>query len=41
MQTELTSVSTVNPIKAYINVSEREYLGVNASGKSARISPWN
>jgi len=28
MQTELTSVSTVDPIKAYFNVSEREYLDV-------------
>jgi len=26
MQTELTAVSTVNPIKVYINVSEQEYL---------------
>jgi len=39
MQTELTSVSTVNPIKAYINVSEREYLSVSASGKSAANIP--
>jgi len=31
MQVELTSVSTVDPIKAYINVSEREYLDVNRS----------
>ena len=31
MQGELTSVSTVNPIKVYINVSEQEYLKVNAS----------
>jgi membrane fusion protein (multidrug efflux system) len=31
MQTELTSVSAVDPIKAYINVSEQEYLAVNAS----------
>jgi membrane fusion protein (multidrug efflux system) len=28
MAEELTSVSTVNPIKAYINISEREYLGL-------------
>ncbi|WP_319587709.1 efflux RND transporter periplasmic adaptor subunit [uncultured Desulfobulbus sp.] len=28
MSEELTSVSTVNPIKAYINISEREYLGL-------------
>ena len=39
MQTELTSVSTVNPIKAYINVSEQEYLSVTASGKSAANIP--
>ena len=26
MQDELTSVSTLDPIKVYINVSEREYL---------------
>ena len=26
MQEELTSVSTVDPIKVYINVSEQEYL---------------
>lgn len=38
-QTELTSVSTVNPIKVYINASEREYLSVNASGKSAANIP--
>ena len=31
MQTELTAVSAVDPIKAYINVSEQEYLAVNAS----------
>ncbi len=39
MQAELTSVSTVNPIKAYINVSEQEYLSVNASGRSAANIP--
>jgi len=39
MQVELTSVSEVNPIKAYINVSEQEYLKVNASGKSAANIP--
>ena len=38
-ETELTSVSTVNPIKAYINVSEQEYLSVNASGKKAADIP--
>ena len=38
-QTELTSVSTVNPIKAYINVSEQEYLKANASGKNAEDIP--
>jgi membrane fusion protein (multidrug efflux system) len=39
MQTELTSVSAVNPIKAYINVSEQEYLKANASGKKATDIP--
>jgi membrane fusion protein (multidrug efflux system) len=39
MQTELTSVSSVDPIKAYINVSEREYLAVSGSGKSAANIP--
>jgi len=39
MQTELTSVSTVNPIKAYINVSEREYLTVNSSRKNPEDIP--
>jgi membrane fusion protein (multidrug efflux system) len=34
MQEELTSVSTLDPIKAYINVSEQEYL--NARGPRAR-----
>jgi membrane fusion protein (multidrug efflux system) len=31
---ELTTVSSVNPIKAYINVSEREYLSVRDSNKN-------
>ncbi len=31
MPTELTAVSSVDPIKAYINVSEQEYLNVNKS----------
>ena len=40
MQEELTSVSTVDPIKVYINVSEREYLhfrkvGVDKVGQMA------
>jgi membrane fusion protein, multidrug efflux system len=35
MTEELTSVSTVNPIKAYINISEREYLGLRE--KSQRV----
>jgi membrane fusion protein (multidrug efflux system) len=39
MQTELTSVSAVDPIKAYINVSEREYLAVNGSDKNAANIP--
>lgn len=32
MQEELTSVSTLDPIKAYINVSEQEYLKTKSSG---------
>ena len=39
MQTELTSVSTVNPIKVYINVSEQEYLKVNASNPNPEKIP--
>jgi len=39
MQTELTSVSAVDPIKAYINVSEQEYLKTNASGKKSTDIP--
>lgn len=31
-QEELTSVSTLDPIKAYINISEREYLNAAAAG---------
>lgn len=33
MLTELTSVSTVNPIKAYINISEQEYLKAGGNGE--------
>lgn len=36
MTTELTGVSTVNPIKVYINVSEQEYLEARDAGKEAR-----
>lgn len=32
-QTELTTVSSLNPIKAFVNISEQEYLGFTASGK--------
>ncbi len=39
MQTELTSVSTVDPIKAYINVSEQEYLKVNESNPNPEKIP--
>jgi membrane fusion protein (multidrug efflux system) len=39
MQTELTSVSKVDPIKAYINVSEQEYLKVNASNQNTEKIP--
>jgi membrane fusion protein (multidrug efflux system) len=35
MQEELTSVSTVDPIKVYINISEQEYLKTVASGNRA------
>jgi membrane fusion protein, multidrug efflux system len=33
MQSELTTVSTVDPIKVYINVSEQEYLKIRMSGE--------
>ena len=36
---ELTTVSNVNPIKAYINVSEREYLSVRDSGQKLEDVP--
>ena len=40
MQTELTAVSTVNPIKVYINVSEQEYLKAReGNGRTSKISP--
>ena len=39
MAEELTSVSTVNPIKAYINVSEREYLTVRDSNQNVENIP--
>jgi membrane fusion protein (multidrug efflux system) len=39
MQTELTAVSTVDPIKAYINVSEQEYLKVNESNPNPEKIP--
>ena len=39
MQTELTAVSTVNPIKCYINVSEQEYLKVNESNPNPEKIP--
>ena len=39
MSEELTSVSTVNPIKAYINVSEREYLTVRDSSQNVESIP--
>ena len=38
-QTELTSVSTVDPIKAYINVSEQEYLRVGKSNPNPEKIP--
>jgi membrane fusion protein (multidrug efflux system) len=39
MPNELTTVSKVNPIKAYISVSEQEYLKVRASGQEAEKIP--
>lgn len=39
MQEELTSVSTLDPIKAYINISEREYLNAAAAGKQVEQLP--
>ena len=39
MSEELTSVSTVNPIKVYINLSERQYLQAVSSGKKADEIP--
>ena len=36
---ELTTVSSVNPIKSYINVSEREYLTVRESTKNPEDIP--
>ena len=39
MLSDLTGVSTVNPIKCYINVSEREYLAVNGSHKNPETIP--
>ena len=39
MQDELTSVSTLDPIKVYINVSEREYLEARESRKDLRDTP--
>jgi len=39
MQEELTSVSTVDPIKVYINISEQEYLKTVESGNKADQMP--
>lgn len=39
MQTELTAVSTVNPIKVYINVSEQEYLKASEEQKNRETIP--
>lgn len=38
-QQELTTVSSVNPIKAYINVSEREYLSARGTHKNVENIP--
>lgn len=40
-QEELTSVSTLDPIKAYINISEQEYLKAPRPGKEWKNFPWN
>lgn len=39
MQEELTSVSTLDPIKAYINVSEQEYLRAKTAENKASDAP--
>lgn len=39
MQEELTSVSTLDPIKAYINVSEQEYLKAKTAQSKASEAP--
>lgn len=39
MQEELTSVSTLDPIKAYINVSEQEYLRAKTAENRATDAP--
>jgi membrane fusion protein, multidrug efflux system len=39
MQTELTAVSTVNPIKVYINVSEQEYLKTREGSRNIEEIP--
>ena len=39
MQTELTAVSTVNPIKVYINVSEQEYLKAREGNRNIEDIP--
>ena len=36
-QTELTTVSTVDPIKVYINLSEREYLNYQRANEGAKV----
>jgi len=39
MQEELTSVSTLDPIKVYINISEREYLTAAEAGEQGEQLP--
>ena len=39
MATELTTVSTVNPIKVYFNISEREYLKVATAAIASGSKP--
>jgi membrane fusion protein, multidrug efflux system len=39
MQTELTAVSQVNPIKVYVNASEQEYLSAREGNKNVESIP--
>jgi membrane fusion protein (multidrug efflux system) len=39
MPTELTTVSTIDPVKVYFNISEREYLKIAAAAAAAAAAP--